>query len=222
VEHHVHADRVGDVGASIVRHAAEIGTDLIAITTHGAGGVKRVLFGSIAQQVLARCPVPVLLVTSHYAAGRGSGNIGTFLVPVDLDPAHAPAVDLALALAHPCRARVTCLGVAATSGSLTGNRSAAAQVQPAATAALLDAERRQYGQRMRQIQGSAAATGVPVEVVMESGPAAARILERIDRTTPDLVIVSSHRRRGLDAAITGSVGQQLCNRSTSPLLIVPI
>src|SRR3954451_15998579 len=124
VEHHVHRDRVGHVGRSIVDHAKEIGADLVAVTTHGAGGVRRVLFGSIAQQVLAHWPQPILLLPSRYADGRGSHKLDQFLVPVDLDPTHAPAVDLALNLAHTCHARIECLGVAATAATLSGGRSA--------------------------------------------------------------------------------------------------
>ena len=222
VEHHVHTDRVGHVGRSIVDHANEIGADVVALTTHGAGGVRRALFGSIAQKVLAHWPRPILLLPSLYADGRGNQKLEQFLVPVDLDPSHAPAVNLALDLAHTCQAEVECLGVAATAATLTGGRSATAQVQPFAMAALLAAEEDEYAERFRQIESAAAALSVSVRSVTDTGPAGPRILREIDHRSPDLVIFGSHRRRGLDAAFTGSVGQQLCNRSKSPLLVVPV
>jgi nucleotide-binding universal stress UspA family protein len=36
--------------------------DLIAMTTHGRTGLRRLAFGSVAEQVLRHAPVPVFLV----------------------------------------------------------------------------------------------------------------------------------------------------------------
>ncbi len=52
----------GNVGAAIVREAAERDCDLIMMTTHGRSGFKRMRLGSVADQVLAHAPVPLLLL----------------------------------------------------------------------------------------------------------------------------------------------------------------
>ncbi|NNL85057.1 MAG: universal stress protein [Myxococcales bacterium] len=44
----------------ILRVAAKHGADLIALGTHGRSGVRRSLFGSVAEAVLRRAPCPVL------------------------------------------------------------------------------------------------------------------------------------------------------------------
>jgi nucleotide-binding universal stress UspA family protein len=36
--------------------------DLVAMTTHGRSGISRLIFGSVAEQVLRHVSVPVLLV----------------------------------------------------------------------------------------------------------------------------------------------------------------
>jgi nucleotide-binding universal stress UspA family protein len=54
------AVRVGDAAAEIVAAARECEPDLIAMTTHGRSGLKRLLFGSVAEAVLRNAPVPVL------------------------------------------------------------------------------------------------------------------------------------------------------------------
>jgi nucleotide-binding universal stress UspA family protein len=41
--------------------AEEAGTDLLAIATHGYTGVRRILFGSVAEQVLRSCHIPMLI-----------------------------------------------------------------------------------------------------------------------------------------------------------------
>ena len=49
----------GDAAKIIVEHAHTKGTDLIVMGTHGFGGFRRMLLGSITAKVLhdARCPV---------------------------------------------------------------------------------------------------------------------------------------------------------------------
>jgi nucleotide-binding universal stress UspA family protein len=58
------AQPVADV---IVRQARRFKADLIVLGTHGRRGVRRLVLGSDAEQVLRRSAVPVLLVR----AGRG-------------------------------------------------------------------------------------------------------------------------------------------------------
>lgn len=62
VETHVREAREGDVAASIADHGANEQADLIVLCTHGRGGLRGFLWGSIAQQVLQRGTTPVLLV----------------------------------------------------------------------------------------------------------------------------------------------------------------
>jgi nucleotide-binding universal stress UspA family protein len=48
------------VAATILEQAAEQGIDLVAMTTHGEGGVRRLLLGSVADKVIRGAEVPVL------------------------------------------------------------------------------------------------------------------------------------------------------------------
>lgn len=54
--------RVGRADEQILVAARELGVDLIAMSTHGRGGVGRLLFGSVAEQVLRHAEVPVFLM----------------------------------------------------------------------------------------------------------------------------------------------------------------
>ena len=47
---------------AIVEAARTHGADLIAMTTHGRGGLGRLIFGSHAEAIIHRTPCPVLLV----------------------------------------------------------------------------------------------------------------------------------------------------------------
>jgi nucleotide-binding universal stress UspA family protein len=56
--------RFGDPVHEIERYLEEDGVDLVAMSTHGRTGLDRMLFGSVAEQVLHHAHVPVLLFRS--------------------------------------------------------------------------------------------------------------------------------------------------------------
>jgi nucleotide-binding universal stress UspA family protein len=59
--------RRGNTAEEIVAAARETGADLIAMSTHGRGGLGRLMFGSIAQAVLGHVDMPVLLMRATEA-----------------------------------------------------------------------------------------------------------------------------------------------------------
>ena len=54
--------RTGEPPDEIIASAREIGADVIAMTTHGRTGLKRLLFGSVAEAVLRIADVPVFML----------------------------------------------------------------------------------------------------------------------------------------------------------------
>ena len=54
----------GDPGRAIVDYAENSGIDLIAIATHGRGGITRMIFGSVAEYVIRNSKLPILLIRS--------------------------------------------------------------------------------------------------------------------------------------------------------------
>jgi nucleotide-binding universal stress UspA family protein len=52
----------GRPSSVITDRASQLGIDLIAMTSHGRGGLGRAVFGSVADEVLRQAPCPVLLV----------------------------------------------------------------------------------------------------------------------------------------------------------------
>jgi len=66
--------RFGEAVAEILAGAREVGADLIAMTTHGRGGLGRLLFGSVAEAVLRQAEIPVFLMrqTKAQVAARAA------------------------------------------------------------------------------------------------------------------------------------------------------
>ena len=54
--------RFGDPVSEILREAEAFEADLIAVSTAGRSGVSRALFGSVAEEVLRKAKVPVMLM----------------------------------------------------------------------------------------------------------------------------------------------------------------
>ena len=52
----------GGAAENIVNYPREHGIDLVVMSTHGFGGLKRLLVGSVTDRVIRSCEVPVLVV----------------------------------------------------------------------------------------------------------------------------------------------------------------
>jgi len=63
------AVRFGNAVAEIVRDAESANVDLIVMATHRRTGVRRLLYGSIAEEVERATTLPVLLVPYDIDAG---------------------------------------------------------------------------------------------------------------------------------------------------------
>lgn len=76
--------REGDPASEIVAVANEEKADLILLATHGYGGFRRFLLGSVAAKVLSDSVVPVL-TSAHLEEDRGQKEIQSVLLAVDID-----------------------------------------------------------------------------------------------------------------------------------------
>jgi nucleotide-binding universal stress UspA family protein len=66
--------RRGEAVGEILAGARDAGADMIAMTTHGRGGLGRLLFGSVAEAVLRQAEIPVFLMrqTKSQVAARAA------------------------------------------------------------------------------------------------------------------------------------------------------
>jgi nucleotide-binding universal stress UspA family protein len=70
------AVRHGLPDKEILAATREAGADVIAMSTHGRSGIGRLLFGSVAEQVLRQADVPVFMIreTPARLAARAAGR----------------------------------------------------------------------------------------------------------------------------------------------------
>src|SRR5690606_22526567 len=60
----------GDVVPALLGHARAVGADLVVLSSHGRGGVERAWLGSVADGLVRRSHLPVLLVRPETEEGE--------------------------------------------------------------------------------------------------------------------------------------------------------
>ena len=222
ITRHVHVPGEKDVAQSIVDHATEQDADLIVLSTHGRGGLRHRLFGSIAQRVAAKGTVPVLLLTPGGAQGPASLAGRMVLVPLDGQSAHEQGIPMAAELARHFGAALHLLVVVPTLGTLTPEQAATGQLLPGATAALLELDQLHAGAYVEGHVARLAADGFEVTGEIARGSPTEVILETAARVSADIIVLGTHGRVGMDAFWTGSIAPRVARRADFPLLLVPV
>jgi nucleotide-binding universal stress UspA family protein len=222
VTRHVHIAVVDDVARSIVAHSQELEPDLIVMCTHGGGSLRSWLFGSVAQQVVALATVPLLLIRPTVMGVASIFSCVRFLVPLDGDPDHEQALSVATDLARGCGAALHLLAVVPTLQTLPPRHVATARLLPAATSALLAMTQDEIQAYLQRHLTALQAKGFTVTAEVLRGDPARAIVSATWRVGADLVVLATHRKRGLDAFWEGSVAPKVSKNSNSFLLLVPV
>jgi nucleotide-binding universal stress UspA family protein len=218
-EHHVHATEENNVALSIARHTEELSADMVALCTHGRSDPMRVVFGSIADQVLRRVSEPVLLVRPGESV---PASITKVLVPIDGEHPTGAPLALASRIALACDAEVELVSVVPTVNTLTGDRLSAARLTPIATAAALDAEEVAAGTSLQSHVGSLQAAGNSVSSAVRRGDVVNTLASLADTSGASLIVIATHASAGLRAVWGGSVAHALAQRVSQPMLLVKL
>ncbi|MCX6026719.1 MAG: universal stress protein [Chloroflexi bacterium] len=219
---HVHTAAVTDVARSIVAHTHELEPDLIVMCTHGRAGPRDILFGSIAQQVIALGATPVLLVQPEAPSPGKDLLCSTILVPLDTDPEHARALPIAAELARPCGASLLLMTVVPTAETLAGQQAATARLLPGAMRAALDLDQAAAETYVQEQAKSLAPSTLEVTVESARGDPATEIVRAAERARVGLIVMAVHGTLGTQAFWARSVPPKVSSRSSVPVLLVPI
>jgi nucleotide-binding universal stress UspA family protein len=210
--------RFDDAATGIVACALDDGADLLAMVTHGRGGLGRWVYGSVAEAVLRQTPVPLLLVRAWRTAGISSifAAHPRLLVPLDGSRTAEAALPVAGRLARQLAGEVLLVRAVPTptaGGAL--DWALAPDLGVEATALTRDATDylARVAERLRQ-------TGVTVQCAARSGEPAAVIEELGQERAAALVVMATHGRTGLRRLALGSVADAVLRQQDRPLLLV--
>jgi len=86
--------------------------ELVVLGTHGRGGLKKLVLGSVAEEVVRRVGCPVITVGPHIDTRLSTaGELHRILFATDFHPASAKALEYALLLANQFQAKLILLHV---------------------------------------------------------------------------------------------------------------
>ncbi|HMD89380.1 MAG TPA: universal stress protein [Anaerolineaceae bacterium] len=219
---HVHTEEVKNVARSIVEHSGELSPDLIVMCSHGAGGLRDIMVGSIAQQVISRGKTPILLVQPDENRSNPTVTFSRLLIPLDGDPEHEKALPLAKELAKSLNAKMDLLMVVYTLGTLPTERAVTSRLLPAATSVMLDMTESSAQDYLQEKAASFQAEGLNVSWEVRRGDPAANIIETAEQSSSDLIILATHGKSGMEAFWAGSVAPRVVTQTHIPLLLVPV
>lgn len=222
VECHVHAEEVDRVAGSIVDHSGELAPDLIILCSHGAGGLRDVVVGSIAQQVIAAGTVPVLLLKPDEKGQIRYSGIHSLLVAVDGDPEHELSLHTAGEMAACLGIPVHLIRVVPTLGTLSAEEAASGTLLPAATTAMLEMEEEEAACYLQEKLDKLKETGITVTAEVGRGDPAQEVIKSADKQNSSMIILGTHGKKGMEAFWAGSVTPRIVAGSTLPVLMVPV
>ncbi len=222
VETHVHTEKVSDITGSIVDHTGEYAPDLIVMCTHGEGGLREFVMGSIAQQVIGRAHTPILLVKAGEPGAVAFSPIKKILLPLDGEPEHEGCLPVALALARQFDASLSLMTAVHTLATLGGERAASGWMLPGATRAILDIDEQTAFEYLENLAVKQRAQGVTVNTFVRRGDPAQQIISAAHAQNFDLIVLATHGKGGMKAFWAGSVGPKVVIDARIPLLLVPV
>jgi len=207
----------GQPAAGVVAEARRIAADLIVLATHGRSGIRHVTYGSVAEEIIARAPVPVLLVSAREdPPAVPLPEQAPLLVPLDGTGFAERSLPVARELAALLESGVVL--VQALGERDTPSPAVPAEVSP-------------YLLRMRQEEEVAALEylreiarlelpGIETTCVARSGKVVDVIAEACRDYETALVVMATHRRFGLTRFFFGNVANDATHEMGVPFLLI--
>jgi nucleotide-binding universal stress UspA family protein len=191
----------------ILERASAGKPDLIVMATHGRGPLSRFLIGSVADELICRARVPVLLVRgSDKALGVTPEPIlDNILVPLDGSPLAEQVLGPAQDLARIMEARCSLLRVVEP---------------PSSNGSGVLPEKAQAEAYLERVAGWLREDGLEVRTrAVVARHAAEAILREAEAQGSNLIALATHGRHGLKRLLLGSVAEKVVRAAASPVLV---
>jgi nucleotide-binding universal stress UspA family protein len=203
----------GDAATEIVRHAQDLGADLIVMGTHGRSGFDRFTLGSVTEKVLRKASCPVLTLPPGAARVVEAVEYRHILWTTDFSEPSERALELAVSMAVRAKGVVLGLHVVETLGG-----------DP------LPSDSPEYVTTFRRYQCDSA-KGALHELVDQHRTAGCRIDEAVvvgkpyqeilrmaaDRNV-DVIVIGVRGRGSVDLTLFGSTTNHVVRRAMCPVM----
>ncbi len=184
-------------------------SDLIAMATHGRGGLSRLLLGSVATAVVRSAPVPVLLIRGQLP--ERTWSLRKLLVPLSGDKESEAILPVAERLAGPADLELHLLAVLEPLPATVETFPAEAEV---IALRRVEAER-----HLEEVTERLSAKGLRVTWSIRAGRAPETIISVAREGGVDLIAMATHGRGLLGRLAFGSVADTVLRASPVPVLL---
>lgn len=195
----------------LVEYVASREIDLVVMGTHGRRGVRRMLLGSVTEEVVRKAPCPVLTVTAETDVPPRRA-VRRILVPVDFSDASDVAVQHAKEIALTYGAELDLLHVVEE----VAYPSAYGLEPPLfPTDEIVGRVEKTLGDMAREDIGYE-----HVQISVQVGYPPMTILDYVRENEVDLLVIATHGRTGIDRLLMGSVAERILRESPVPVFLV--
>jgi nucleotide-binding universal stress UspA family protein len=207
----------GRAGVTLAEYIKQTSPDLVVMTTHGYGGVRRAWLGSVADQLIRSSGVPILLIRADRSkTAATSVDFTKILVPLDGSPLAEAALEPAAALARLWDAEISLMQIVQPVFLATDPMLPLPSYDEQLTANQRDAAReyvQAVAERLRD-------QGVKASGVAILGGVADELLGLARPGRIGLVAMATHGRGGARRLVLGSVADKLVRAADVPVLVV--
>lgn len=191
----------GDVGIVISEWIKKHSIDLVAVGTTGRSGVRKLVLGSMAEEIVRDAECPVLTVGSS-SSGKFSVKVRSILFATDFSTHSFRAASYAFWIAKHCGARIVALHVFDDRATTRSKGSVA--------------------EKLREINPGDSTSGVDFETLIAEGKPATKILEIANEHSVDLIVIGVRGAGGLSRAAShfGSTAHDIIVGASCPVLSV--
>lgn len=211
--------RHGSPSVALLDLADELNAEAIVIASHGRGGFKRFVLGSVAMQLVSHTAVPVFLVRAAPPENCRTPALNRLLVPLDGSVLASRALEVARDMA-PLGSTLVLVRVVPWPRSF---------VVDGETERPRDAEATAYGvsiatSYLERVAAPLREAGISVEtqvIVSETKDTVSRHLAVAAASlSVDTIIMSTHGRGGVTGWLLGSVADEVVRNVDRPVLLV--
>lgn len=210
------AVRFGVPARELAGEARGVRADLVVLSSHGYGSVRRAVLGSVASALIRVSECPVLVVGEDR---KGDARIERILVAVDLSPISARVLRHAFTLARGYQASVHALSLYdLTVYDSVGEGALPRFLTPEEQAGIADRCKRE----LESLVASVPHEGVPVEVeVIRALRTASTILKVAAREEAGLITIGTTGHNAWERFLLGSTATKVLSDALCPVLVVP-
>jgi nucleotide-binding universal stress UspA family protein len=200
----------GNIDSEIERSLGAHKADLLVMGSHGRRGFERWILGSVAERLIRRSAVPVVVVGARVDRRSVPSRIGRLIVTTDFSSGSVNALGYAFSIAQECQARVTLLHVV---GNLAPE--AAPELTPAAV--------KSARARLEELIPAGVRDWCDVRTRVEVGEPDKTIIKLVESEKPGLLVMNIHGKGLIERALVGRTAERVVRSvlGTCPVMLIP-